>query len=187
MFDARFKFAAIHRAGDRGGQVKGINFFAVERFRHLAGHDFFGQPFHDGGFAHARLAQNNRVIFGAARKNLDDAADFFFAADDRVHSFLEFRRSQVIAEKLQGACRFVVKIIVKKIPLLFFGGFEKFRQIRQFGGALQSGGYLCRQIHFGNFQDFEKFFHFFVFALEQGRQKVLGADVFMPIQIGDLD
>ncbi len=42
------------------------------------------QPFDDGGFAHTGLANQHRVVLGAASKNLHDAADFLVAAYDWV-------------------------------------------------------------------------------------------------------
>src|ERR1700733_13432176 len=42
------------------------------------------QPFSDGGLAHARLADQHRIVLGAAGQDLDGAADFLVAADHRV-------------------------------------------------------------------------------------------------------
>ena len=43
-----------------------------------------GQAFDDGGFADARLADEHRIVLGAARKHLDHAPDLFVAADHRI-------------------------------------------------------------------------------------------------------
>ena len=40
---------------------------------------------HDGGFAHAGLAEQHGVVFGAAREDLQHAADFLVAANHGVH------------------------------------------------------------------------------------------------------
>jgi hypothetical protein len=42
------------------------------------------RPFDDGGLAHARLADQHRVVLGAALQDLDGAADLVVAADHRV-------------------------------------------------------------------------------------------------------
>ena len=44
------------------------------------------KTFDNGGFAHAGLAEQDRVVLGAPAKNLDDALDFILTSDDRVHS-----------------------------------------------------------------------------------------------------
>ena len=43
-----------------------------------------GQAFDDGGFAHAGLADQHRVVLGAATQDLDHSADLLVAADDRI-------------------------------------------------------------------------------------------------------
>ena len=51
---------------------------------HVAADDALRQPFDDRGLADAGLADQHRVVLGAARQHLDDAADLLVAADDRV-------------------------------------------------------------------------------------------------------
>ena len=46
--------------------------------------DALRQALGDGGLAHARLADQHRVVLLAAREDLDDALDLVLAADDRV-------------------------------------------------------------------------------------------------------
>ncbi len=43
-----------------------------------------GQTFGDRGFSDAWLADQNRVVFRSAGKDLDHAADLFVATDDRI-------------------------------------------------------------------------------------------------------
>ena len=82
--DALFKFAAVLRAGNEPGEVERIDLFRFQVFGDVTEHDLLRQALHDSGFAHTRLADQHRVIFGAAREDLDHAADLFAAADDRV-------------------------------------------------------------------------------------------------------
>ena len=71
-------------------------------FGDVAAHDALGQAFDDGGLADARLADEHRVVLGAAREDLDDAADLLVAADDRVELALRGQLGEVAAVALQG-------------------------------------------------------------------------------------
>ena len=51
---------------------------------HVAVDDPQGQPFDDGRLADARLADQHGIVLRAAREDLDHAADFLVAADDRI-------------------------------------------------------------------------------------------------------
>ena len=57
---------------------------AQQRGGHIAFDDALRQALDDGGLAHAGLADQGRVVLGAARQDLDDALDFHLPADDRV-------------------------------------------------------------------------------------------------------
>ena len=61
-----------------------------------------GQALDDGGLAHAGLADEDRVVLGAAGEDLDDAADLLVAADDRVELALAGHLGEVAAVLLQG-------------------------------------------------------------------------------------
>ena len=56
-----------------------------------------GQAFDDGGFADARLADEHRVVLGAARKHLDHAPDLFVASDHRIELALRGQLRQIAA------------------------------------------------------------------------------------------
>ena len=56
----------------------------LQALGHVAVDDAPGQALDDGGLADAGLADQHRVVLGAARQHLDDAADLLVAADDRV-------------------------------------------------------------------------------------------------------
>ncbi len=55
-----------------------------KRFRDVAIDDAQRQAFGDGGLAHARFADQNRIVLGAAGQHLDGAADFLVAPDHRI-------------------------------------------------------------------------------------------------------
>ena len=62
---------------------------------HFASHDALGQPFHDGRFAHARLANEHGVVLAAALQHLNGAADFVVAANHRVQLALACALGQI--------------------------------------------------------------------------------------------
>ena len=72
-----------------------------ERLGHVAGHDALREPLDDGGLADAGLADQHRVVLGAAREDLDDAADLVVAADDRIELALARDLGQVAAVLLE--------------------------------------------------------------------------------------
>ena len=103
---AILEFAAILRAGHQRGQVQRHDALGLEHFRHVAGDDALRQAFHDGRLADARLADQHRIVLGAARQNLHHAADFVVAADDRIELAAARRFGQVARILLQRAeCR----------------------------------------------------------------------------------
>ncbi len=81
---AVFEFAAILRAGEHRAQIERHDALVLERFRHVARNDALRQAFNDGRLAHARLADQHRIILGAPRKHLHHAANFFIAADHGI-------------------------------------------------------------------------------------------------------
>ena len=102
------ELAAVLRAGDERAHVERHDALALEAFGHVAPHDALGQALHDRRLAHARRADQHRVVLGAAREDLDDAADLLVAADDRVELALLGERGEVapvLLERLVGALR----------------------------------------------------------------------------------
>ena len=63
--------------------------------------DALGEALDDRGLADARLADQHRVVLGAAREDLDDAADLVVAADHRVELAVLGLLGQVAAEALE--------------------------------------------------------------------------------------
>ncbi len=74
----------------------------LEPFGHVAAHDALRQTLHNGRLAHARLADEHRVVLGAPRQYLYDAPDFFVASDHRIQLPLRGQRREVAAVTLQG-------------------------------------------------------------------------------------
>ena len=103
---ALLELAAVLRAGDQRAHVERDDPLVLEPFGHVAADDAAGEAFDDGGLADAGLADEHRVVLGAARQHLDDAADLLVAADHRIELALARELGQVAAvalERLVGA------------------------------------------------------------------------------------
>ena len=83
-FESLFEFAAEFGAGDQRAHVERDDALVLQALRHVPFDDAQGQSFGDGGLADAGLADQHGIILRAAREDLDHAADFLIAADDRV-------------------------------------------------------------------------------------------------------
>jgi hypothetical protein len=83
-FEALLEFAAELGQGHEGAHVEGDDAFVLEALRHIGRDDPQGEAFDDGRLADARLADENGVVLGAAREDLDNAADFLVAADHGI-------------------------------------------------------------------------------------------------------
>ncbi len=103
--EALLEFAAILRPRDQRAHVEGHDPLALEPLGHVAPHDPLGQPLHDRRLADARWADQHRVVLGAAREDLDDAADLLVAADDGVEFALLGERGKVPPVLLEGLVR----------------------------------------------------------------------------------
>src|SRR5690606_22760805 len=68
----------------QGAEVERVDVAVLQRLRDLALDDGLGQAFDDSGLTHAGLADQDRVVLGAARQHLHDPLDLVLAADDRV-------------------------------------------------------------------------------------------------------
>ncbi|MPM37124.1 hypothetical protein SDC9_83730 [bioreactor metagenome] len=79
-----FKLTPVFGTGHQGAHVQREHGFVLKGHRHVALYNALGQPLGDGGFAHARLADEHRVILGFPGQDTDDVADFVVPADYRV-------------------------------------------------------------------------------------------------------
>ena len=95
------ELAAVLGAGDERAQVERDEALVLQRLGHVAVDDALGEALDDGGLAHAGLADEHRVVLGAAGEHLDDAADLVVAADHRVELALAGELGQVAAVLLE--------------------------------------------------------------------------------------
>ena len=103
--EAFLELAAVLGAGDQRAQVERDDLLVLERLRHVAADDALGQTLGDGRLADARLADQDRVVLGAAGQDLDDAADLLVAADDRIELARPSLGREVAAVLLEGLVR----------------------------------------------------------------------------------
>ncbi|MNJ32405.1 hypothetical protein D3C77_270700 [compost metagenome] len=78
------KVAAIAGPGQQGAHVQAVDGGVLQDVGHLAVDDLARQAFGDGGLADAGIADQQRVVLGAAAQDLDRALDLGLAADQRV-------------------------------------------------------------------------------------------------------
>ena len=76
------ELAAIFRAGDERPHVEREDLLVLQAFGHVAADDPLRQSFDDGRLADAGFADEDRVVLGAPRQDLDDAATS--SADHRI-------------------------------------------------------------------------------------------------------
>ncbi|MNF79698.1 hypothetical protein D3C84_619190 [compost metagenome] len=111
-FQAFFELTAILGTGDQRPHVQGQQALALEAIRHFAIDDALGQAFGDGGFTHARLTDQHRVVLGAALQHLDCAANFIVTADHRIELAVFGTLGQVDGVFVQRLSRFFVVRVV---------------------------------------------------------------------------
>ncbi len=78
------EFAAVFCAGDHRAEIKRKQLLVLKTFGHVAVDDAQRESLDDRGLADAGLADENRIVLGPARENLDRAADLLVAADHRI-------------------------------------------------------------------------------------------------------
>ena len=81
---AILELAAELRAGDHRRQIEREEALVLERLGHVAARDALRDALDDRRLADAGLADEHRVVLGAAREHLHHAADLLVAADHRI-------------------------------------------------------------------------------------------------------
>ncbi len=98
---AVLELAAVLGPGDQRAEVERDHALVLERLGHVALHDALREPLDDRGLADARLADQDGVVLGAAREDLDHAAHLVVAADHRVELALARELGEIAAVALQ--------------------------------------------------------------------------------------
>ena len=96
-----FEFAAVFCAGDHRAKIERKQLLVLKALGHVTVDDAQRQPLDDRGLADAGLTDENRVVLGPARENLDRAADLFVAADHRIELAFASRLREIARIFLQ--------------------------------------------------------------------------------------
>ena len=96
------KFTAILGPGDQGAHIERHELAVLQGLGHIAIDDALGQPLHNRRFAHTGLADQHRVVLGAAAEDLDRAANLFITANHRIELALAGCGREIPAVFLQG-------------------------------------------------------------------------------------
>ena len=84
VLEALLKLTAILGARDKTRQVERPDILVHEVLGHVASSNLLRQALDDSRLAHAGIAQDKRIVLGAARKDLHHALDFLFAANHGI-------------------------------------------------------------------------------------------------------
>ena len=82
--EALLEVAAVARAGEQRPHVELEDDRGAQHVGHLAAHDPERQPLRDGGLADPRIADEQRVVLGAAAEDLDGPLDLEITPDQDV-------------------------------------------------------------------------------------------------------
>ena len=96
--EALFELTAILGAGDNQRDVERQDALVGEEVRHVAVDDLLREAFDDGRLANARLANEHRVVLGAAAEHLLHAFELVVAPDQRIELVLHRGLGEVAAE-----------------------------------------------------------------------------------------
>ena len=103
LLQALLELAAVLGPGHERAHVEREQALVAQDVRHLVRHDELRQALGHGGLAHARLADEQRVVLLAAAEHLHDALDLARTADDRVELAVARLLREVGAELLEHA------------------------------------------------------------------------------------
>ncbi len=100
-FQPLFELAAIFRASDQRAHVERQKPFVLEGLGDVALDDALRQTFGDGGLADAGLTDQDRIVLGTTREDLDGVPDLFVATDDRIDLALGGHSGEIARIALQ--------------------------------------------------------------------------------------
>jgi hypothetical protein len=123
---------------DQGAHVQAEDRLVPQPLGHVTAIDPLGQALHDGGLAHAGVADQDRVVLGLAGQDLDDAPDLGVPADHRV----EPAAGRVVDENLDGT-HHIESSNARSRTILTFRDANDVRWIRLRGGVLKARLVRC--------------------------------------------
>ena len=104
FFEAFLKFAPVFGAGHQKTDVKGENTLVFQDVGNITLLDALSQTFGYGSFANPGLSDQDRIVFGAATKDLDDAINFVMASNHRIELGFAGQLGEVAAEFIECGC-----------------------------------------------------------------------------------
>ena len=125
--EALLEVSTVLRAGQQGAQVEQVHDAVSDHLRHIGIHDALRQTLGDGGLAHARLADQERIVLAAATEDLDDALQFVFPTHQGIDGTCAGKIVQVAGESLQRALRLALAstlntaMVLGTLPFIAFG------------------------------------------------------------------
>ena len=100
--DPFLELAAVLCSGDHHGEVEHHDPSVGQQFWNVALNDPLGKALNDRCLANARLADQYRVVLGAAAEDLDGPLDFLLTPNHRVELALLGQFGQISAERVEG-------------------------------------------------------------------------------------
>ena len=124
------EFAAIFGAGDQRAEIEREQLLVLQALRHVAVDDAQRETLDNRGLADAGLADQHRIVLGAAREHLDGAADFLVAADHRIELAVACGLREIARIFLQRVIGVLGRRTIRGAPLAqrLDGGIEILRR-----------------------------------------------------------
>ena len=98
------ELAAVLRSRDQRTDVQRQQPLALQRLRHVARRNVLSQPFDHRRLAHARLADQHRIVLRPPRQNLNDPLNLLRSPDHRIQRPRPRSRGQVEAQLIDRRC-----------------------------------------------------------------------------------
>ena len=168
LLEALLKLTAVFGPRDEQTNVKGEDALVFQDVWNFTLLDALSKTFGDGRLAHTRLADQHRIVLGAATQDLDDPFNFVVATNHRIQLGLAGHLGEVAAEFIQGWRLGGTFCSTTTATAGHFGGFTQ--HANDLGSDL---GQIHTQIleHTGR--------NAFTFT-DQAEQQMLGTDVVVP-------
>ena len=112
LLQALLEVTAVAAAGDECAEVEGVELLVAEGVGDVVRHDLLGEALDDRGLADARLADEHRVVLGAAAEDLHHALELALAADHRVELLLAGELGEVAAELVEDLAAALVALLL---------------------------------------------------------------------------
>ena len=121
--EALLEFSAEFSAGDQRAHIERENTLVLQALGHLAVDDALRQAFHDGGLAHARFTNEDRIVLGSTLEHLNRPANFVITTDHRIQLSAAGTLREVNGVLLQRAARLLgIRIIDGRTTAHFVDG-----------------------------------------------------------------